>query len=345
MMNRPSIQDIARETGYAMSTVSLALRRSPKVRPATAEKIRAAAERMDYHPDPVVAGIAARRWKHQEGGGGYTIAFLRYEQSLLPIQRHKSLEERARERALQHGYAFEVFDLTDYASGVALSRVLRARGIRGIIVPRRPFLGPTRVDEIEWSSFAVVSCGTGRKHLPFHTVSADVFRGMEVVVAQLLSRGYRRIGFAFGAHEPIAEEDMLRVGSAQALQWRERERLETVPVFTGDLQDRRGFLDWFEAADPDVVVSLTIGRYWTLRDAGRRIPEEVGFAALNAGESCAGLESMERSFGRGAVDALIHQMQMHEWGIPKRKRRILILPQWVEGQTLRVPQHETTASS
>lgn len=49
--NRTTLSDIAKETGTSVSTVSLALRGSPRISDATKRRVRAAAERLNYHSD------------------------------------------------------------------------------------------------------------------------------------------------------------------------------------------------------------------------------------------------------------------------------------------------------
>ena len=55
-----TLEDIAREKGVAKSTVSLALRGSTKVKPETTERIREAANRLGYRPDPILSAFSVR---------------------------------------------------------------------------------------------------------------------------------------------------------------------------------------------------------------------------------------------------------------------------------------------
>ncbi len=56
-----TLKDIARETGLSMNTVSRAIRQSGYLSPRTAERVRAAVERLDYHPNRAAQDLRRRR--------------------------------------------------------------------------------------------------------------------------------------------------------------------------------------------------------------------------------------------------------------------------------------------
>ncbi len=60
-ITRSSIKDVARLARCAPSTVSLALRDSPKVKPETKRRVAAAARQLNYHPDLSASRLSARR--------------------------------------------------------------------------------------------------------------------------------------------------------------------------------------------------------------------------------------------------------------------------------------------
>ncbi len=56
-----TLRDIARETGYSVTTVSRALNDYDDVSPETKEIIRTAAERLGYHPNITAQSLQRRR--------------------------------------------------------------------------------------------------------------------------------------------------------------------------------------------------------------------------------------------------------------------------------------------
>lgn len=64
MAGRVSLKDIATETGVSVSTVSLALAGDRRVTASTRDRIRAAADKLGYVRDPILASLAAGRFRH-----------------------------------------------------------------------------------------------------------------------------------------------------------------------------------------------------------------------------------------------------------------------------------------
>ena len=67
---RVTIQDVARAARVHASTVSraLSIHARPLVTPAVADRVRAAADRLGYVPDPVAAGLRTRGGAQGVGG-------------------------------------------------------------------------------------------------------------------------------------------------------------------------------------------------------------------------------------------------------------------------------------
>ena len=61
MSSRVTMRDVARALGVDPSTVSLALRAHPKIPAETRERIRRAAEKLGYTPDPMLGALASYR--------------------------------------------------------------------------------------------------------------------------------------------------------------------------------------------------------------------------------------------------------------------------------------------
>jgi LacI family transcriptional regulator len=69
-------QDVARETGLSQTAVSLALRNRPDIPAATIRRVRAAARRLGYRPDPLISAPMARRQRRRKGSFRAKVAFL-----------------------------------------------------------------------------------------------------------------------------------------------------------------------------------------------------------------------------------------------------------------------------
>jgi DNA-binding LacI/PurR family transcriptional regulator len=82
MEKRVSLADIARTTGFAISTVSMALRNDASIPHATRKKIEATAREMGYYPNPLLAALASKHFSSKQTGGT-PIAYIRRNESDL----------------------------------------------------------------------------------------------------------------------------------------------------------------------------------------------------------------------------------------------------------------------
>src|SRR5690349_8734372 len=57
----PTINDVAREAGVGVATVSRVLNGSSRVAPATRRRVKSAMERLGYRPNPTAQGLRSRR--------------------------------------------------------------------------------------------------------------------------------------------------------------------------------------------------------------------------------------------------------------------------------------------
>lgn len=344
---RVTHRDIAARTGYDKSTVSLALRGSPKIAEETRRAIQAAALQLGYRPDPVVSALARQRWMRREEGHGAAIAYL-VERTRGEYRLQRRHFKTAQERAEERGYTLTEFDLADYPSGAAASRALYHRGIRGLMLPSMPFNADADFHGFDWEKFTVVCCSVGWLRTPFHIVTVDMFECTRRAWRELTARGYRRIGAALCRHTPVAIDDQTRLGASYAEQCELDATHERVPFLLCHPDDKEGFLAWFEQHRPDAVLGLVPTPAAWLREAGVKIPEDVGFVSLHAfpDKPEAGF-CMEREIvARAAIDLLITQMHENQWSVPSVQHIVHIKPPWLEGNTLRkvsTPTPETEA--
>lgn len=133
MKQRVGQRDIARECGVDVSTVSLALSGHPRIPEATQARVRAVAERLGYRPDPALASIAASRWQGRRSVAGTMLAFL-VDDRKNPEPELKLYEAGIRRQAELLGYGVTCFSWRDFRGVEGFWRVVRSRGIRGVVV-------------------------------------------------------------------------------------------------------------------------------------------------------------------------------------------------------------------
>jgi LacI family transcriptional regulator len=334
---RVTQQDIAKRLGLDKSTVSLALRNHPGIAPATREKVRAAAEKLGYRPDPALSTLARQRWAGHETGSGAALAYL-VDSRMKHYSQHRRFLRAARARAEERGYLVRDFDLAEYDSVKSVARVLNHRGIRGLLVPQFEYTDGPGILEMPVENFTIVCLDLGWMKAPFHIVSIDRFEGARMVWNQTVERGYRRVGGAILSHTPHALDDASRYGASSAAQQELLRPRERIPLLSTDHTDRDGFLRWFERHEPEVVIGFLPRVCEWILATGRRVPEDVAFACLTVDPveypSISGVRREVDSVGSTGVDARIAAMHENEWGMPVLQRKLLLEPTWHEGLTL-----------
>jgi DNA-binding LacI/PurR family transcriptional regulator len=172
--SRPTVRTIAAATGVSAMTVSLALRNHPRIPATTRLRVQRAADKLGYRPDPHVAKLmhhlrVRRKVVFQASVGALTTVPEGAEQPYLLDILHS-----ARRRAEQFGYGFNVFRLGDATPRPDLQRVLRSRGVDGIVL--LPLATPRPVNDVlDWTEFSVVSTTYGVLAPKFHRVVPHQF--------------------------------------------------------------------------------------------------------------------------------------------------------------------------
>lgn len=336
-----SLSDVAKKAGVSIATASLALRGRGQVAAKTVERIRKAAEELGYRPNPLLASLATKRFRSQESVEGTPLAIFEFPRQLGA--RGSGADERYPAEITTHarnlGYSPTLYRLTNASAAGPLFKELYHRMAQGIVIVGSMDM-ETFGREMDWGQFSVVVCARFASSLPFHTVRPNIFQGIKLSFEMLRRHGYQRIGFALGQHETPMEDDDARHGAAIALENRYLPKSCRVPPYSGGINDREAFLKWVRKEKPEAVVGFSAGYYWYLKDAGLRVPEDIGFAGLHldGAESpvrLSGLMQNRAEIARQSVLLLDQLVRNRERGLPAMPLNILVPSIWVEGDTLR----------
>lgn len=331
---------IAREAGVHQTTVSLALRRDPRLRPETIERVRVAAARLGYVPDPMLTALAAYRRARRPSARHGAMAWVtqwpeREGWRCRPM--FVQFFEGARRRAAELGYGLEEFWLEP--GGLTARRasdILHARGVLGLILAPQPD-GVTQA-ELDWPRFSAVAIGPTLRRPALHVVSNSQFRTVRTLCAALAERGYQKIGYAI---ESRIDERMDGQWSAAFDRFqrdlpaaRRTRRFEQPP-------EREAFRAWFGRERPDVVIGCAervAERVAEENAAPERRDAPVGFAMIGVVDGASGYAGMDENaplVGATAAERLATLIQLGERGVPSVATRTLIDAAWVEGRTAR----------
>ncbi len=340
MPPKPTIRSLAESLGVSVATVSEALRFSPKVKPATAERIRAAAQEAGYKRNPLLGAAfsSLRRGRHRDFSGTLALVDVADDRGQCELMLfHQEVAKGAEARASELGFRIELFWVGKKAPALSVSRlcsVLYARGIPGVVF--LPFDRLQDFSHFEFNRFAAVAMDRRLVRPSLHAVQPDHYLSMRRAVQALFDRGYKRVGLCLEARKDERVDHKWSSGYASAFRLKGQKVI--VPPLIQDAPDRAGFIAWVKQHKPDVVIGHGGAMIDWLDQAGLPVPEQVGFFRINVTESsrpCAGLDLLPQRLGATAVEAVVGMLHRRELGIPENPQAILIDSTMVEGPTLR----------
>lgn len=337
----PSMKDVAEAAGVGKSTVSLALRNDPRLKPETCQRIQKLANKMGYRSNPTVAQLMAQLRISRSPEYQGTLAVLNAaddEELLRTDPTYSKWLAGCEKRAKQMGYGLDTFWLHDpEVTPDKLRKILYARNIRGLLLAAVTERASIPGDAF-WQNFSCVCIGM---HLPrpdLHFASNDQYSTAILAVDKLAELGYKRPGLVLDpARDSVIEFRFS--GGVYVAQKRFRVK-DRVPQLELVKPDRDLFAAWLEKHQPDAIITIHVEvRAW-LKELGYAVPGDIGLIHLDLTDSAehedwAGMDQKNDVVGAAAVDLLIAQINRSESGIPEFSRSLQIESRWVDGKTVR----------
>lgn len=333
-----TILEVAKEACVSGSTVSRSLKDDPRITQAVKDRVRAAAQKLGYAPNPLVQALMTQR-RRKLDPHGETLALITnvaneaWQKKDVCRWYLKGIQERAQ----QLGYQIEIFSLGSMRGDAErLRRVLITRGIRGII------LGFSERDdqpmELAVKDFCVVGLSTYFRQLPVDRVQLHGFFNVTLAFERMRSLGYSRPALI----APVRNNTI--VGgqwSAAALneQWQRPAHEQCPPLMIeGDQVNMTLFREWIEQHQPDALLVYKIDAVELLDRLRLKVPRDIGLAYLFGSEDerkkMAGIDGNLDRVGAAAVDLLVQKMHVHDRGLPEHLRDVLITGSWKDGPSL-----------
>ena len=306
-MNKPrvTLRDIAKKLGVDHSTVSLALKNHPRISAAMRARVQAAAREMGYTPDPMLAALSRYRQSQADVQFQGEIAWFNNYPDPAQLRRYHEFDQYwlgAEEVAQKNGYRLQEYTWRAPDDLARIAKILRARNVRGILVP--PHLTPPDWGDFAWEHFSVVRYGYGVTNLPVDVVTNEQVGSCILAVEKIRELGYRRLGFITriggkGRH-------LFHGGFLQA-QVSFEPKEQVVPLLLGlenPTEDQRAFSAWMKKHRPDALLSGLAALPAMLEKAGLRIPQDVAFATLSIhdGNADTGIDQHPMDIGRFGME-------------------------------------------
>jgi LacI family transcriptional regulator len=261
-----------------------------------------------------------------------TIAFVRTH---VQSEDHLMIKGAAAQAELL-GYKLEAFHPWEQGlTGRDMSRVLHARGIRGVL------LGPNSSTAhprywLDWPKFAVVLLGSSLVNQGLHRVQFDHYGATIMGIRKLKHAGYTRIGLVLnrGFHERAWHRQMAAYQAYVGLPGAERDRLM---FFVDSEEDHPRFLKWIKKERPDALVCDAESRHeWVRRIPGLDAPP--GMAALNVfspASVVSGVMQHEDAIGGEAVNVLATQLSAGNLGLQALPHTLFVPGTWHSGTSIK----------
>lgn len=330
---RVTLGDVARAAGVGVMTVSRALRNQPRVAARTRALVLSTAERLGYRPDPALSALVRYRHARQPRPIHAAFAWLNPWPEPAHLRRYRDFDlywSGALEAAGRRGFRLEEFAV-DPESPERSAAVLRARGIRGVLLPPGP-LAQAWVKRFPWDDFSVVNL-SARPELPaMHLVTADQCRNARTAWHRLVELGYRRIGYA----GTLWAENQTGAGVLWAQHWcEELPRLPLCALTEDQAASMPLLADWLRIQRPDAVLTNLAALPTWLRRLGVRVPRDLALASTTIIDCPipAGIHQNPEEIGRAAALTLDSLLSDNDNGLPAVGRHLLIEGTWVDGPT------------
>lgn len=187
----PTMQDVAKRAGVALSTVSYAINGTRPISEETRQRIFAAMEELGYRPNVLARGLASKRSR--------IIALL-----LPAAKRGLGLTElefvmSATEVAREHGYHLVLWS-TEIRDPHELQQLMQQGLVDGVIV-MEIHEQDERIDLLRNINFPFSMIGRSADNQGINHVDIDFGQTMQVVIDHLADLGHRHIAFLNHAQE------------------------------------------------------------------------------------------------------------------------------------------------
>lgn len=333
---RVTMREIAGKLGLHHTTVSLAMRDSPLLRPETKERIKDAAAKLGYRPDPMLAALNVYRQSRSPASFQAVIGWVDNWKGaagkLLKVPTYKAYYEGARARAAELGYTVEIFRMHDKGMNPQrMQQILKARNVGGVLIA--PQERPGNHLGLDYADLSALAFGFSSQPWNLNLITARHEQIMDLIVENIYRLGYRRPGYCVlpesdpGSNYTWVSRWNYFIGTHEGMAM-----LPRVDSF-----DRASIGRWIEENKPDVVVGFG-DMLAKVESLGYSVPRDLGFVSIATTPGVtrvSGVDQNDFLIGRTAVDVMVGMIHRNDKGLPKVPIRTFVDCTWNPGDTLR----------
>lgn len=337
-----SVRQIATALNLSPSTVSLALRHSPKIPEVTRNRVVEEAKRIGYRPNAKLNELMSHLRMNGVKPGQACFAVISFYDSPRPWEHSKHLKDiyqAMHERGEELGYRLETLNMQ--APGMTVQRfrtILDSRGIQGLLCFGSPKLDEEFPEELD--HYAIVTLGLSIR-APLHRVSSHCYNDLTNTLRKVHELGYKRPGLIMGRYEETRSDFAY---SSAYLGWCEQNMQEAAPpILRIDEVNKDEIEKWVRSEKPDVILFTHNYEHLApfreaLDEIGLKMPEDIGVAVVSQllqDTPFSGMQQNQKLMGAWAVELLVSRIMNQDFGIPIHPRIEMVESKWVEGETLK----------
>jgi len=335
-MKRVTCREMAKLLGLSQPAVSMALRNHPSLPLKTRERVQALAAELGYRPDPVLSALNAYRQANRSVAFQSTIGCINLYASVRKHTLYEDFYQGAKQRAWELGFNLEEFPVEGSDQWERLPRILKSRGIEGLLILPSPLTMQEQFQAaFPWSDFSTVLLGQALGRQIFHLVINDQTQSAVIAVRELHALGYRRIGLVMPLEFAQATDYHFLGGYFSECV---RQGIASLPLLDDSASEklfRKNTARWIKKERLDAVIASGDGHILpALREANLRTPEDIAVAFLSRMDALpeyAHVDQHGLQIGMAAANQLVDLLRRNERGIPSLPMRHLIPGAWTDG--------------
>jgi LacI family transcriptional regulator len=275
---RLNLEEIARRSGVSRSTVSRVLNDDPYVKDTTRQRVKTVIGQLNFQPNVAARGLASGRTRVLGLVIPRGVAAL-FVDPYFPI-----FIQGASSTCNAHDHSVMLWLAEPEYERRMIRQIMHSGLIDGVIVASMLMDDPV-VQALVDSDFPHILVGRHPTDERVSYVDVDNRNAARDAVTHLLRLGRRRVATITGPHNMIVGADRLQ-GYTDAL------RIRGIPcdpdlIAEGDFTEDGGYvaMQRLLLRQPDAVFtasdSMAVGALRALREAGRRVPEEVALVGFD----------------------------------------------------------------
>ena len=273
-----TLRDVARESGFSVTTVSRALNGHSDVNVDTRKKIERVARKLNYYPNRVAQQLVTKK---ANVIGLYSLDRETFQNEFIALMISGMMDE-----ATNHDFNLLLFATQRLETAQEVVNQCTHRGLGGAVISGLRINDPV-IEELPNMDFPIVLIDVPL-HGPQATyVSVNNVKGAMQAIRHLVDLGHRHIGFINGHNEAWVSHERLN-GYARGLR---EHRLPQAPsyIYEGDFSKESGRkgAETLLKAHPELTAIfaasdlMAAGAMERLVEMGIRVPEDVSIVGFD----------------------------------------------------------------